>query len=148
MTFTTSVTATTEIGRLTIGTMTRQKICVSVAPSTRAASSTSVLMPLMAADRITVANPTEPQMPTAISAQLTVSGLPSNDDRPGADDAEERVQEAGLGVGRVDEAPDDGERGGRDGLRQEHDGLDRTPRSGPGSAMTAMIRPKSTVSDT
>ena len=41
MTLTTSVTATTEIGRLTIGTMTRQKICVSVAPSTRAASSTS-----------------------------------------------------------------------------------------------------------
>ena len=29
MTFTTSVTATTEIGRLTIGTMIRQKICVS-----------------------------------------------------------------------------------------------------------------------
>ena len=76
MTLTTSVTATTEIGRLTIGTMIRQKIWVSVAPSTRAASRTSVEMPLIAADRMTVANPTDPQMPTAMSAQLTVFGLP------------------------------------------------------------------------
>ncbi len=82
MTFTTSVTATTEIGRLTIGTITRQKICVSVAPSTRAASSTSVLMPLMAAERMTVANPTEPQIPTAISAQFTVAGLPKTETGP------------------------------------------------------------------
>ena len=77
MTLTTSVTATTEIGRLTMGTMMRRKICVSDAPSTRAASRTSELMPLIAAERMTVANPTEPQMPIAMSAALTVLGLPS-----------------------------------------------------------------------
>jgi hypothetical protein len=35
-------------------------------------------MPLRAADRITVAKPTEPHTPTAMSAQFTVSGLPRN----------------------------------------------------------------------
>ena len=79
MTLTSSVTASTEIGRLTIGRMIRKKICRSFAPSVRAASSTSLGMLLRAADRMTVANPTEPQMPAAISAALTSDGLPSHE---------------------------------------------------------------------
>ena len=39
-------------------------------------------MPFRAADRMTVANPTEPQMPTAISAALTKAGSPSHEIGP------------------------------------------------------------------
>ncbi|HSO53500.1 MAG TPA: hypothetical protein VL330_12265 [Actinomycetes bacterium] len=68
ITLTTRVTASTEIGMRIIGRMIRRKICGSVAPSVRAASMISIGMPFRAADRITVANPTAPQIPTRISA--------------------------------------------------------------------------------
>ena len=79
MTFTTSVTASTEIGRLTIGRIIRKKICRSVAPSTRADSITSAGMLFTAADRMTVAKPTDPQIPTAISAKFTSPSSPSHE---------------------------------------------------------------------
>src|SRR6185312_2070070 len=72
-------TARTEIGRLTIGRMIRKKICRSFAPSVLAASSTSVGMLLRAADRMTVAKPTDPQIPAAMSAAFTSDGLPSQE---------------------------------------------------------------------
>ncbi len=74
-----SVTARTEIGRLTIGRIIRKKICRSVAPSTRADSMTSPGMLFTAAERMTVANPTDPHMPTAISAKLTRWSSPSHE---------------------------------------------------------------------
>ena len=79
MTLTTSVTASTDMGRLTIGRIIRKKICRSVAPSTRADSMTSAGMLFTAADRMTVANPTEPQIPTPMSAKLTIPGSPSQE---------------------------------------------------------------------
>ena len=47
-----------------------RKTCHSLAPSTRAASSSSVLMPLRPADRMTIAKPVHIQMPMKISAKL------------------------------------------------------------------------------
>ena len=78
MTLTTSVTPRTEIGRLTIGRIIRKKICRSFAPSTRADSITSAGMLFTAAERITVANPTDPQMPTPMSAKSTMCSSPSH----------------------------------------------------------------------
>src|SRR5690349_17284890 len=82
MTLTARVTARTEIGRLTIGRMIRRKTWNSFAPSTRDASITSDEMLLIAADRMTVANPVDPQIPTAITAALTKPGSPSHEIGP------------------------------------------------------------------
>ena len=64
----TIVVATTAI----VGSEQRQgdprKTCHSLAPSTRAASSSSVLMPLSAADRMTIAKPVHIQTTTTIRA--------------------------------------------------------------------------------
>ena len=79
MTFTTRVTARTDTGKLTIGKIMRKKICRSFAPSTRADSMTSAGMLFTAAERMTVANPTEPQIPTAMSAKLTIPWSPSQE---------------------------------------------------------------------
>ncbi len=73
------MTASTEIGRLTIGMMIPKKTWRSLAPSTRAASRISLGMLFKAADRMTVANPTDPHMPAAISAAFTRDGLPSQE---------------------------------------------------------------------
>ena len=56
-----SHTVTIEIGRLSIGSMMRRKMCHSSAPSTRAASMISVGMPLSAAESTTIANPVDAQ---------------------------------------------------------------------------------------
>ena len=49
------------------GNMIRRKTCHSVAPSTRAASSSSALMPFSAAERMTIAKPVHIQAMTMIS---------------------------------------------------------------------------------
>jgi hypothetical protein len=56
-----SHTVTTEIGRLSMGSMIRRKMFHSPAPSTRAASMISVEIPFRAADRMTIAKPVEAQ---------------------------------------------------------------------------------------
>ena len=68
MTLMKSQTVTTAIGRLSIGTITRRKIAHSPAPSTRAASITSVEIPLIAADSTTITNPVDAQTYAKISA--------------------------------------------------------------------------------
>src|SRR6267378_1088840 len=70
MTLLMNVTASTEMGRLTIGRIIRKKICRSFAPSTRADSITSAGMLFTAAERMTVAN----------------AGRDDRDDQPQEDD--------------------------------------------------------------
>ena len=53
---------TIEIGRLSIGTMIRQKIAHSPAPSARAASMISAGIPLIAAESTTMTKPVDAQM--------------------------------------------------------------------------------------
>ncbi len=81
-------------------------------------------MLLSAADRMTVANPTDPQMPAAISAALTSDGLPSQEMPRCREGIEDRVEQADVRIRCVDEVPDDRERRRGDRHRQEHDGLD------------------------
>ncbi len=57
ITVTISVVITTPIVGAICGIVTLQKLCDSVAPSTRAASSSSVGTALMAAENMTIANP-------------------------------------------------------------------------------------------
>ena len=52
------------------GTVTRKKTCSSVAPSTRAASSSSGGMPLRAAEVMTMANPVQTHTAAKIRAKL------------------------------------------------------------------------------
>ena len=61
------VVETARIEPLMIGTITRKKIWRSLAPSSRAASSTSADTPLIAADRTTMAKPVWSQMKITIS---------------------------------------------------------------------------------
>ena len=64
------VVITAMIEPLMIGTMTWKKICRSLAPSSRAASSTSIETPLIAADRMTIAKPVWSQMKMTISRSV------------------------------------------------------------------------------
>ena len=57
----TMVTKTTTSTGASIGMVTRRKVCHSVAPSMRAASSTSRLMAASPAPMITIANPAQIQ---------------------------------------------------------------------------------------
>ena len=68
MTLTKSQTVTIEIGRLSIGIITRRKIAHSPAPSTRAASRTSVGIPLIAAESTTMTKPVDAQTYAKINA--------------------------------------------------------------------------------
>ncbi len=63
------VTTTTIVERI-CGTMTRQKICRSVAPSMRAASMMSSGTPLIAAESSTIANPACSQIMMTISSEV------------------------------------------------------------------------------
>src|SRR3954447_23608967 len=62
------VVTTAMIEPLMIGTITRKKIWRSLAPSSRAASRTSIETPLIAADRTTIAKPVCSQIMISISA--------------------------------------------------------------------------------
>src|SRR5579859_6263797 len=64
------VVVTTASVLLIAGTVTNQNTCQSVAPSTSAASTISLGMPLSAAERMTVQKPVHTQTPTAMSARL------------------------------------------------------------------------------
>ena len=77
--------------------MIRRKTCHSLAPSTRAASSSSVLMPFRPADRMTIAKPVHIQTPTMIRAKLW-SGRSFPDPASGSepDEADDRVERPGL----------------------------------------------------
>ena len=86
MTYTTSnafnakitiVVATTAMVGLRLGRTSRLKTCHSVAPSTRAASSSSAGMPFNAAERMTRQKPVHTHTPTAMSARLLVSKFTS-----------------------------------------------------------------------
>ena len=63
------VVATVRIEPLMIGTMTRKKIWRSLAPSSRAASRTSVETPLIAAEKTTIAKPVWSQMKITITQE-------------------------------------------------------------------------------
>ena len=65
-----SVVVITAIVGSSSGNTIRRKTCSSVAPSTRAASINSVLMPLRPADRITIAKPVCIHAPTTIREKL------------------------------------------------------------------------------
>ena len=67
------VVTTTTVGQMD-GRLTRQNTCHSLAPSTRAASSSSFGMPLYAADKMTMQKPVQIQTPTAMSAKLLIHG--------------------------------------------------------------------------
>ena len=56
-----------------------------------------MLIPLSAADRMTVTKPTDPQIPVTISAVFTHVWLPSRD-RVDADECHGGVQDARVGV--------------------------------------------------
>ena len=64
------VVETTAIVGSSSGNVISRKTCHSVAPSTRAASSSSALMPLSAADRMTIAKPVHIQVITMISRNV------------------------------------------------------------------------------
>ena len=105
------VVATVMIEPRMIGTMTPKKSWRSLAPSSRAASITSLGTPLMAADRTTMANPVWSQIMITISDEVDREGRGA-----GIGCAAEAVQiafsEAVLRLAGwlpgVDEAPDDG----------------------------------------
>ncbi len=67
------VVATTAIVGDRSGSVIRRKTSISVAPSTRAASRISGLMPFSAADRMTIAKPVQIQAPTMMS-QIVLPG--------------------------------------------------------------------------
>src|SRR5512138_3526743 len=71
----TMVVITTTIVGMIMGTMMRQKIDHSVAPSTRAASRISSGTDLMAADKMVMQKPVQIQMPTMISAAMLMPGV-------------------------------------------------------------------------
>ena len=97
MTLTTSVTASTDMGRLTIGRIIRKKICRSFAPSTCADSMTSAGMLFTAADRMTVANPTVPT-PDRDEREVDDSRIAQPGNRGYAERAEDRVEEPDVRV--------------------------------------------------
>ena len=66
----TMVVATTAIVGMSSGRVIRRNTWSSVAPSTRAASSSSALMPLSAADRMTMQKPVQIQAATTINATV------------------------------------------------------------------------------
>ncbi len=68
------VATTVMVGRI-IGIITCQKSCHSLAPSTRAASSTSPGSPFSAADRMVMLKPVHSQIPTIIRAKLLIGWL-------------------------------------------------------------------------
>src|SRR2546423_4665342 len=70
----TSVVPTTTTVGIIKGKITRRKIVISPAPSTRAASKRSAGMPFKAADRITMAKPVIPQVAAAMIAKLSTLG--------------------------------------------------------------------------
>ena len=110
-----------------IGTITRTKSWRSLAPSSRAASSTSPDTPLIAAEKTTMAKPVWSQTRITISQKMLIGLLVSHGigSPPKAD--HDRVQESDLrlagGLPGVDEAPDDRCADERDRQRQEDDGL-------------------------
>src|SRR5437762_4510353 len=57
------------------GTITRRKICSSLAPSTRAASSSSTGIPLSAAEMMTVQKPVQIQTAATMRAKVLSGGL-------------------------------------------------------------------------
>ena len=68
----TIVVATTATAGRSSGNVIRRKTCSSLAPSTRAASISSGLMPLSAAERMTMQKPVQIQTATMISAMVFV----------------------------------------------------------------------------
>src|SRR5438094_9834840 len=100
MTLTTRVTPRTDIGRLTIGRIMRKKTWRSFAPSTRADSVTSAGMLFTAAERVTVAKPTDPQIPTAVSAHLTRCSAPRHENGDTAQLARNAVRRPMLASGQ------------------------------------------------
>ena len=70
----TNVVPTTTTVGIIKGKITRRKIVISPAPSTRAASKRSAGMPFKAADRITMAKPVIPQVAAAMIAKLSTLG--------------------------------------------------------------------------
>ncbi len=75
-----------------------RKTCHSFAPSTRAASSSSALMPLSAAEMMTMQKPVHIQAITTISRIVLKlkSWICSHGDRPEPERPDDRVQRAGL----------------------------------------------------
>ncbi len=72
------VVATTVIVGIMRGRIILKNMAISLAPSIRAASRMSSLIPFSPAERITIANPVHIQMPTTIRAALLVERLKSH----------------------------------------------------------------------
>ena len=141
-----TVVATTAIVGASSGSTIRRKTWPSLAPSTRAASSSSVLMPLSPADRMTMANPVSSQTPTMIRNRLFqgCSMSQATGSPPGR--RHDGVERPDVGVELVHEPPDHGRRHEADRERQEDDRLDACSRSGPGRRARATSRPRPTTS--
>ena len=98
----TIVVATTAIVGSSSGKTIRRKTCHSFAPSTRAASSSSTLMPLSAAEMMTMQKPVHIQAMTTIR-QIVLrlrSWTWSQGDGSMPNSTEEGVERAGLGLAR------------------------------------------------
>ena len=95
------VATTASVGRSS-GKMIPRKTCHSFAPSTRAASSSSTLMPLSAAEMMTMQKPVHIQAITTISRIVLKlkSWICSHGNGPSPNDPDERVQRPGLRLAR------------------------------------------------